>query len=253
MAHISIDLTGDRSGKSVTIDQFPDRCPQCHYAGKQTRMLALPVQSHGGSSKTLWIGLICPVKKCGKPFFAVYEEPFSPIGMYNPDYQYSHSTPMTPDTYQRDEVLAELSPEFYDIMDQSLAAEQRRLDLIAGMGYRKALEYLVKDYVTREIHQRLNALSASGDAEAKEKAAEEWSAIVMQPLANIIKMIPHALLQQAAERAAWLGNDETHYTRLWNKHDVDDLKQLVFIVMNYMSMELKAQKYVDSMPKPTKK
>ena len=160
---------------------------------------------------------------------------------------------MIPDTYQRDDTLVELSPEFYDIIDQSLAAEQRRLDLIAGMGYRKALEYLVKDYVTREIQERLTALrSSTGDDAAKEGVVKEWGAIVKQPLASIIKMIPHTLLQQAAERAAWLGNDETHYTRLWNKHDVEDLKQLIFIIMNYISTEIKAQRYVDSMPKLAK-
>jgi len=75
------------------------------------------------------------------------------------------------------------------------------------MGYRKALEYLLKDCVTRDIRRRFAEVKY--DAEQK-LAADDWGRIVDNHLSTIIKMIPHEKLRPAAERAAWLGNDETH-------------------------------------------
>ena len=31
-------------------------------------------------------------------------------------------------------------------------------------------------------------------------------------------------IRDSAERAAWLGNDETHYLRRWEEQDIQDLK-----------------------------
>ena len=36
---------------------------------------------------------------------------------------------------------------FLTIYNQSLSAEDNNLDQIAGIGYRKALEFLIKDYL----------------------------------------------------------------------------------------------------------
>jgi hypothetical protein len=186
------------------------------------------------------------VDKCARPYYAVYQEPLSPIASHQPEFVYWYSTPTSPQTYNRDSILGEISENFYDILDQAFAAEQHRLDLIAGMGYRKALEYLVKDYVTRDVRKRF---AEATDETAKQEAADEWGKIVDNTLSTIIKMIPHELLKKAAERAAWLGNDETHYTRIWDEHDVQDLKKLLHIVMTYISNEIQAQRYVESMPR----
>jgi hypothetical protein len=244
----ALSTRGDR--ESVTIDRYPDVCPHCQLGGGQYLTQAWPILLRDGHRRTMWVGMRCPLDRCGLPYYAVFIEPHSPIASYGPDYEYSYSTPVTPRTYQRDLILAEVSENFYNILDQAFAAEQRRLDLIAGMGYRKALEYLVKDYVTRDIRKRFT--EAADDAE-KAAAVEEWGAVVENNLSTIIKMIPHTKLKLAAERAAWLGNDETHYTRNWDKQDVDDLKRLLHIVMQYISNEIETERYVEAMPRPEKK
>src|SRR2546429_4779376 len=40
------------------------------------------------------------------------------------------------------------SPDFCEIYNEALAAEHYRLMQICGVGYRKSLEFLIKDYVT---------------------------------------------------------------------------------------------------------
>jgi len=250
---ISVELASGAGRARVTIDRFPDVCPQCHLAGKQTRYPGPPVEARGKSIEpSLWIPLICPIDQCARPYYAVYERP-SPLSAYAPDYEYRYSTPFKPQQQHRDEVLERISTKFYSILDQALAAEQYNLNLIAGMGYRKALEYLVKDFVTMDLRVRHREAQSRNDEASVSSLTEATQKILRQDLKTIIQMIPHALTAQAAERCAWLGNDETHYTRIWTKHDIDDLKTLLGIVMTFMSNEEKAKAYVEKMQRPSQK
>ena len=45
-----------------------------------------------------------------------------------------------------DEKITTVSPQFEKIYNQALAAESSGLDEIAGLGYRKSLEFLIKDF-----------------------------------------------------------------------------------------------------------
>ena len=67
-----------------------------------------------------------------------------------------------------DERIINLSPQFDKIYNQALAAESSMLDEIAGLGYRKALEFLIKDFA---IHEHPN----------------EKESIKVKPLAQCIK------------------------------------------------------------------
>jgi hypothetical protein len=51
-----------------------------------------------------------------------------------------------------------------------------------------------------------------------------------------------------AKRAAWLGNDETHYVRKWEDHDLEDLKSLIKVTGNWIEMEAITKKYIGDMP-----
>lgn len=250
MSYPAVPLTSDRNGKRVTVDRFPDHCPQCRNVGKQSFFSGLPTETKADSVEpSLWIPMVCPVDRCARPYFAVYQRP-SPAAPYAPDYAYWYSTPSKPPTHVRDEIIEEISEDYYSILDQALAAETHRLDLIAGMGYRKALEYLVKDYVTINCRNAYREAKAANDEAALAKALSEYEAILAQPLGKIIKLIPHELTKQVADRCAWLGNDETHYSRKWSAHDVEDLKELLGIVASFLSNDERARRYVEKMPRP---
>lgn len=101
-----------------------------------------------------------------------------------------------------------------------MTAESLTLDRIAGIGYRKSLEFLIKDYL---IH----------------KFPEETEAIKSMALANCIaNKVPIEKIRVVASRCAWLGNDEAHYVRKHNNRDLVDLKKLIEASVYWISMEL---------------
>lgn len=119
-----------------------------------------------------------------------------------------------------DDKIVSLSPQFDKIYNQALAAEVSGLDEIAGLGYRKSLEFLVKDFA---IHEH-------------PESAEE---IKKQLLAQCIKnYIDNPQIKTLAERSAWIGNDEAHYIRKQESRDVNDMKAFIKATVYFISMIL---------------
>ena len=113
-----------------------------------------------------------------------------------------------------------------------MAAEAYGLTEVCGAGYRKALEFLVKDYLIQVSPQ-------------------DASDIKKEFLGTCIKArVQDVKVKQCAELAAWLGNDETHYERRWVGKDLGDLKLLIDLTVHWVSSELLTQKYSASMQKP---
>ncbi len=122
-----------------------------------------------------------------------------------------------------------ISPQFVKIYGEAEFAEQENLNEICGVGYRKALEFLIKDYLIN-------------------KDSTQEAAIKSISLGNCIStMIDNTRVKEVARRATWLGNDETHYFRKWEDKDLEDLKRLIQIAVNFISMELEADKYMAEM------
>ena len=66
----------------------------------------------------------------------------------------------------------------------------------------------------------------------------------------IDRYVDDANVKECARRAAWLGNDETHYTRRWEDKDIADLKTLVRLTTNWVENALLTQQYLQQMPPP---
>lgn len=119
-----------------------------------------------------------------------------------------------------DNALKELSPQFVKIYNQALAAETSGLDEIAGLGYRKALEFLVKDFI---IHQHPDE-------------ADEIKKLMLSPCIN--KYIDNPQIKTLVERSAWIGNDEAHYVRKQADRDVNDMKAFIKAIVYFIGMVL---------------
>jgi hypothetical protein len=113
---------------------------------------------------------------------------------------------------------------------QSTSAEAHGLAEIAGPGFRKALEFLIKDYAIQ--------LNPGHDDEIKRG----------QLAAVISKFLPGDKLTIVSSRAAWLGNDETHYERRWVDKDLQDLKKLISATVHFIAMERLAADLPTEMP-----
>ena len=130
------------------------------------------------------------------------------------------SEPITPATKKFNQLLAELSPSFVEIYNQANQAEIYSLNHIVGIGYRKALEFLIKDYA---IHFN----------QTKEDSIKK------QTLSECINTyIDNPKIKDLAVKSAWLGNDETHYVRKHPDYDINDLKRFIDTCVNYIDMEL---------------
>lgn len=118
------------------------------------------------------------------------------------------------------ENLQKLSPDFVTLYNEAAHAEAVGLTGICGMGYRKALEFLVKDFAI-SVHP------------------EDTDKISSMPLAQCIeKYLSSPQLKQLAKASAWLGNDETHYTRKHMGYGINDLKKFVAAFVTYIDAEL---------------
>lgn len=128
-----------------------------------------------------------------------------------------------PNRFERvtfEDCLERLSPQFVKIYNQAEAAEVMQLDEIAGLGFRKALEFLVKDY---SIHFHKN----------------EEENIKKMNMASCIKLyVEDKRINTLAEKSAWIGNDEAHYVRKHEDLDVQDMKRFTQAMVYFVSMNL---------------
>ena len=106
------------------------------------------------------------------------------------------------------------------------------LNQIAGPGYRKAFEFLIKDYA--------KSIAPDRAAEIEAKFAG----------AVVSDFVGDPRIQAVAKRSLWLGNDETHYLRKWTDHDVSDLVTLIKLTANWIEIDHLSKSYVESMPDP---
>ena len=137
-----------------------------------------------------------------------------------------------PKTRSFSRIIKDTSSSFEGINNQALSAEQMSLDQICGPGYRKALEYLIKDYLLLEIE----------DEEQKDKIKIKFLGTCIQ------EDVVDERIKAVAKRAVWLGNDETHYVRKWLEKDVTNLKQLIDLTVRWIENEVETKRLLEDMP-----
>jgi hypothetical protein len=209
-----------KSQSIIEIDKYPDTCPICHHKNIPTE--------HYHTNKGIEEAQICfqcTNERCQSVF----------IGYYRKTGQGSRLTlvNLRPIEFLEElfpKTINECSPMFVKIYNQALHAESMEFNEISGVGFRKAIEYLIKDYLIYAIPER------------KEE-------ILKMFLGKCIKeLIDDTRIKTCAERAVWLGNDETHYIRQWSDKDINDLKTLIRITINWIESSLLTEEYLQSMP-----
>lgn len=212
--------------RDVRLVGFPDFCPRCHtkIVPKILTQVACTSETQLDIEETYQ----CTNNKCERVFIGTYRN--AEDGKYPPAFRLSNLVPLEPRKPAIGDLVAGLSPTFYDVYSQALIAESLSLHQLTGIGLRKALEFLVKDFATHSY-------------------ADQKADILKKQLAQCIdEYIDDSSVKAMAKRAAWLGNDETHYLRKWGDKDIDDLKVLIRLTVNGIENALLAKKYVTEMP-----
>ena len=194
-----------------------NKCPICNSAISAVEK----GKFFNGDSKMYFFMNECPA--CNKGFITHYN--YTSLTTIKNSLSYNilklvNSYPKVPETRQFEKNIVELSLGFCEIFNQAYAAEQIDLNEIAGIGYRKALEFLIKDYCIY-----------------KNKSEEEK--IKSEPLSQVITdFILSKKIKNLAKASAWIGNDETHYVRKYEDKDINDLKRFISATVAYITYEL---------------
>jgi len=204
---------------NLTYDiEFPDQCPICHHYGESRLVQFSKVKSDSG----VQVVFQCAFTGC-KSYF---------IGYYGPAGQSAilELKPIKPNPTQFSESILSISPTFIKIFLEAEEGSHLGLREIAGPGYRKAFEFLIKDY----------AKSLAPDK--AEQIEKSFSGTVVS------EYITDPRIQMVAKRTLWVGNDESHYLRKWTAHDTEDLVTLIRLSVNWIEIDLLSKRYKSDMP-----
>jgi hypothetical protein len=198
----------------IKIDE-PNTCPICKHSLKPT-ILHREIMEQKQNEKCLVVTYWCT--NCFKPFICF----FSNLSQFAVGTHFNSKLAfIEPNCFENkefDECINKLSSDFVKIYNQANNAENLRLDQIAGIGYRKALEFLIKDFLIKHEHI-------------------ESEKVVPTPLGTCINtMIDNPQLRTVSSRATWLGNDQTHYEQKYQDKDIQDLKRLIELSVHWITM-----------------
>lgn len=217
------------NNSQISYDRNPDECPICH---RKIEPTYLKHNSPGGPGQTARFQIIfrCPSETCGEAFIATYRWSHVAVSQgTSRTYRLWNCAPYKHRENTVEEEIRVLSPDYVLLSSQSSAAEHWKLDQIAGGGYRKALEFLAKDFII------LNHPDKSDQ-------------IKRMPLGNCIdEYIDDPRIRSCAKLATWLGNDEAHYVRKWEDKDIKDLKTLIRLTESWILTNLLTEKYETDM------
>ena len=217
------------NGSPATIEGLPQICPNCHRHIRPYALYGYLNHLQNG----LELLLVCPNRQCDKAFLGYYnrKEVGINIDAMKTIYWFTGKTSIGTFTKASlPETVNNLSSSFSNIYNQAYQAEQSELLEICGMGYRKALEFLIKDYAI--------------DKDPSAKDAIEKKML----MACINDYVDDNRIKSVAKRAVWLGNDETHYIRKWEGRNLSDLKKLIELTIHWIEMEKLTESFEANMP-----
>lgn len=208
-----INNMGNSTGKfEITL---PNHCPWCHSKIRPAILCQTPYDT---SNRELPISLVLQCPSCYKNFIQNYKVILAANGLIN-GLDIDNEKPMPKSLFKYPREIDKISKEFNDIITQSSNAEDLGYNHLAGIGYRKAIEFLVKDYLI----------------EFKNADKDEVS---NKPLGKCISDIDDSRINNLARAATWIGNDETHYVRKHIDKDVQDLKKFLQALTKLVSLEV---------------
>lgn len=138
------------NGFDRTVDRTPGECPICHHAIDARYLTGVVLEATPFGSALAEAVFQCPQRQCLRTFIGRYSGEFD-RSINSHLLKLRNVAPFHPKAPEHPAEIAELSPQFVEIFAQASAGEAWELSEIAGCGYRKALEFLIKDYCVGEV------------------------------------------------------------------------------------------------------
>ncbi|MFG5393383.1 hypothetical protein ACFJX6_08420 [Enterococcus faecalis] len=229
---INYPSNNSTSTAEFNLDEF---CPHCGKPGSHILYGTMTSKLFNNQINSVALFLKCSISECNK--FHIQEFPFKKLDASI--YTIAEVGPKIPYTYRvklentLPAVVNNTFPEFKDIYEQSLEAESQGLNKIAGVGFRKSIEFLIKEYV---IHK---------DPDSSEEVKSKFlGKVINENLSEFPK------IQTLAKAAVWIGNDETHFVRVHDDKDIQDMKEFLTAAALFISAELKVEEALEFTNRP---
>lgn len=220
---VPILLTPKGSKRTPEVIDAPNICPHCGKSMHPELIEAFNVDVYADMLDIVTL-YRCTADNCNKYFALQYKREFSNEPFVNP-IKYTYRPPINVTLPSNIEKVSEM---FVEIYNQSVQAERDQLLHIAGVGYRKAAEFLIKDYVIA-------------------KNPDKESNIKNMFLSNVIStyLTDFPKIQNLAKAVSWIGNDETHYVRKHDDRDIQDLKKFILATAQFIAADYDADDALD--------
>lgn len=192
-----------------------EQCSNCNKALAPEKLYSIIIEKH--SDYYLYVADFC--NSCKSVLITEYK--VKRINDMNFEYEkILRTSPRTYEVEKFDENIENISPQFVKIYNQALQAETIGLDEIAGLGYRKSVEFLIKDYAIYK------------NPEKEKEIKNTWMKVCIE------KYIDNNNIKLLAERSDWIGNDEAHYVRKQEDRDITDMKRFIKAMVYFIGMTL---------------
>lgn len=210
---IPINYLSDNRISRDTVELAPT-CPCCGIALLPTVLYAACTEHEDEENNIVYLLNHC--QNCDECFISTHTFDKE----IDEGYVFSSFAPIKSSECTFSESITALSADFVSIYNQATLAESLGLNHICGIGYRKALEFLIKDYAI-SIHP---------------ESREQIESSLLGKC--ITDFIDNEKIKTLAKASAWLGNDETHYIRKHQNRTIQDLKRFIKATVAYVEYEL---------------
>lgn len=224
------------SGSYKTYFEIPNLCPHCGEKMSPRYCYGLSRQTYNSSDKNATVGLLLQCVSCEKYFSRMFLLNQLNDSGARQEIELSYNPPINANIPEN---IGKISDSFSKIYTQALQAKQAGLDQIYGMGLRKALEFLVKDFGIYLHPEASEDIKKRQLGYVIDKYFTEFTAIT-------------ALFKAAT----WIGNDETHYERKHPDKDAETIKRFISATMLQISSRLtsdEAMSMIEESAKPETK
>ena len=213
--NILINNYNSNEHENISVE-FPSVCPLCNHALTPDVLYASLIEYEDPEQNKVYLLNYC--SNCDNEFLSLHLFDYEDDG-----YLHDSSAPTHFVEHIFSDNLQKLSPQFVKTYNESLQAEGLGLSSICGMGYRKSLEFLVKDYVISK--------NPSKESEIQKISLSQC----------INAYITDDRLKTLAKASTWLGNDQTHYVQKHSSHGIKELKQFINAFVTFIDADLAFQ------------
>lgn len=229
--------TFDFSNQSTTIEAPAITvCPLCKKSIDSTQNITSHKFFNSPNNEHIkeFYVLHCHCPNCEETFIIELGYKLDEICLLNGNYIVTYCGKKRYAIDYNNDFISRMSPNLSTILYQSQIAEYENLSYITGTSYRKALEFLVKDYLIYKNPQ------------LKENIANTQLHKCITDIAKNLDNTKFAAVSKLATLAKDLGNSETHYNKtIDTKDNISLMKTSINLLIDYFIAIENAQSHED--------